>query len=285
MEQKHFTERRAFAMTGWPWLIILIIILIATIPLYLSSDQIGLAVTIDILAFWLIGNGLFIVKPNEAKVFMFFGHYAGTVRNHGLQWTVPLFKKYTISLKIRNFETNKLKVNDSEGNPVEVAAIIVWKVVDTAKAMFEVENYSQFVSIQSEAALRTLVMQYSYEDYQQHHKSLIKNMDEVTERLKEEVQERLEVAGIEIIEARISHLAYAPEIAAAMLQRQQAKAVVAARTEIVEGAVGMVEMALDKIEQKDLVKFDEESKAKLVANLMIVLVSDQNAMPVVETTL
>jgi regulator of protease activity HflC (stomatin/prohibitin superfamily) len=158
-------------------------------------------------------------------------------------------------------------------------------VVDTAKAMFEVENYSQFVSIQSEAALRSLVMQYSYEDYEQHHKSLIKNMDEVTEKLKQEVQARLEVAGIEIIEARISHLAYAPEIAAAMLQRQQAKAVVAARTEIVDGAVGMVEMALAKIEDKQLVKFDEQTKARLVSNLMIVLVSDQNAMPVVETNM
>ncbi len=283
MEQQHLTETKGFSTNGWPWLGALLASLFLSIPMFMNPYSAIFGIFLDIFALIIFGGGLFIVKPNEAKVFMFFGHYAGTTRKHGFQWTNPLYKRYTISLKINNFETNKIKVNDLEGNPVEVAAIIVWKVVDTAKAMFEVENYLQFVSIQSEAALRSLVMQYAYEDYEQRHKSLIKNMDEVTERLKQEVQERLDVAGIEILEARISHLAYAPEIAAAMLQRQQAKAVVAARTEIVEGAVGMVEMALQKIEDKNLVKFDEESKAKLVSNLMIVLVSDQNATPVVET--
>ncbi len=283
MEQPHLNEFKGFSTNGWQCFTALIIILVISASMFTNPF---LVIPGSILAFFgliICGSGLFIVKPNEAKVFMFFGHYAGTTRKQGFQWTNPLYKRHTISLKINNFETSKIKVNDLEGNPVEVAAIIVWRVVDTAKAMFEVENYLQFVSIQSEAALRSLVMQYAYEDYEQRHKSLIKNMDEVTERLKQEVQERLDVAGIEIIEARISHLAYAPEIAAAMLQRQQAKAVVAARTEIVEGAVGMVEMALQKIESRNLVKFDEASKAKLVSNLMIVLVSDQNATPVVET--
>ncbi len=282
-EYARFQEKKGFAINGWLIFIIMIVVLIYSI-FPIAEGKFVSWLVIDFLVLWLLGGGLFIVRPNEAKVFMFYGHYAGTIRNLGLQYTIPLFRKITVSLKINNFETNHLKVNDNEGNPVEVAAIVVWRVVDTARALFEVENYPQFVSIQSEAALRSLVMQYAYDDYKQPEISLIKNTEEVSHKLKLEIQERLEVAGIEVLEARISHLAYAPEIAAAMLQRQQAKAVVAARTEIVEGAVGMVEMALEKIENKGIVQFDEQSKAKLVANLMVVLVSDQNAMPVVETT-
>ena len=280
-----FKERKGFYITGWPIFLLMLLILCVSVIYLIQDKQLILWSIVAILDMWLLGGGLFVIRPNEAKVLMFFGHYVGSVRRNGMMWTIPFFRKITVSLRIVNFETNKLKVNDNEGNPVEVAAIVVWRVVDTAKALFDVENYNDFVRIQSEAALRSLVMQYAYEDYQHRHKSLIQNMDEVTERLKSEVQERLHVAGIEVLEARISHLAYAPEIAAAMLQRQQAKAIVAARTEIVDGAVGMVEMALQKIQDKGLVEFDDQTKAKLISNLMIVLVSDQNAMPVVETTM
>ncbi len=280
-----FKERKGFYITGWPIFLLMLLILCVSVIYLIQDKQLILWSIVAILDVWLLGGGLFVIRPNEAKVLMFFGHYVGSVRRNGMMWTIPFFRKITVSLRIVNFETNKLKVNDNEGNPVEVAAIVVWRVVDTAKALFDVENYNDFVRIQSEAALRCLVMQYAYEDYQHRHKSLIQNMDEVTERLKSEVQERLHVAGIEVLEARISHLAYAPEIAAAMLQRQQAKAIVAARTEIVDGAVGMVEMALQKIQDKGLVEFDDQTKAKLISNLMIVLVSDQNAMPVVETTM
>ena len=279
-----FTEKKGFAVSGWLILILLLGILFYSIFPMVLNEKIATWMTIDFLALYFLGKGLFVVRPNEAKVFMFLGHYVGSIRRHGLQYTVPFFRKITVSLKINNFETNHLKVNDNEGNPVEVAAIVVWRVVDTAKALFEVQNYGEFVSIQSEAALRSLVMQYSYDDYEHPEKSLIKNTEEISHRLKNEVQERLEVAGIEVLEARISHLAYAPEIAAAMLQRQQAKAVVAARTEIVDGAVGMVEIALRKLQEQNIAKFDDQARARLVSNLMIVLVSDQNAMPVIETT-
>ncbi len=278
-----FSEKKGFAVSGWLILILLIGILFYSLfPIFLGGKVVTWTI-IDFLALYLLGKGLFVVRPNEAKVFMFLGHYVGSIRRHGLQYTIPFFRKITVSLKINNFETNHLKVNDNEGNPVEVAAIIVWRVVDTAKALFEVQNYSDFVSIQSEAALRSLVMQYAYDDYQHPEMSLIKNTDEISHKLKTEVQERLAVAGIEVLEARLSHLAYAPEIAAAMLQRQQAKAVVAARTEIVEGAVGMVDMALKKLEERDIVILDAQEKSRLVTNLMIVLVSDQNAMPVIDT--
>ena len=278
-----FEEKEITSINGWFILIALLSILGLSIFAFIGKMYIPLWAIIDFLALSLLGGGLFIVKPNEAKVLMFFGHYVGTVRKQGLQYTNPFYNKITVSVRINNFETNHLKVNDNEGNPVEVASIIVWRVIDTAKALFEVESYSTFVSIQSEAALRNLVMQYAYDDYKNPEISLIKNTEEISHKLKLEVQERLFVAGIEVIEARISHLAYAPEIASAMLQRQQAKAIVAARTEIVEGAVGMVEMALQKIENKGIVSFDEQAKTKLVSNLMVVLVSDQNATPVVET--
>ena len=215
---------------------------------------------------------------------MFFGHYAGTARKHGLQWTIPIFSKRTVSLKMRNFEAQKLKINDREGNPVEVGAIIVWRVFDTAQASFEVQDFNHFVKIQSESALRSLIMQYSYDDYKNEERSLIKNTQEVSEKLKEETQERLTVAGIEILETKISHLAYSPEIAAAMLRRQQAKAVVAARTEIVYGAVEMVDIALEMIKKKELVELDEITKSKMVSNLLVVLCSEQNTQPTLETT-
>jgi regulator of protease activity HflC (stomatin/prohibitin superfamily) len=227
--------------------------------------------------------GLFIVNPNEARVLQLFGKYAGTVRDPGLRWANPFYLKQKISLRVRNFETGKLKVNDSNGNPIEIGTVVVWKVVDTAEAMFEVDDYVNFVHVQSEAALRNLATDYPYDAHGQNDVALSSHTSQISEQLKGEVQARLEKAGVEVIEARISHLAYSPEIAHAMLQRQQATAVIAARTKIVEGAVGMVDMALEFLSQKNIVDLDEERKAAMVSNLLVVLCSDRGTQPVVNT--
>ena len=293
MTGKNFKEKKAFAISGWPIIIIMIIFIIISafilLSVYSNSGTIiktaSLLGPLNFIIFFFTITGLFVINPNQAKLFLFLGHYAGTVRKHGLQWTIPIFSKRTISLKIRNFESQKLKINDNEGNPVEVGAIIVWRVFDTAQASFEVQDFNHFVRVQSESAIRSLIMQYSYDDYQDEARSLIKNTQEVSGKLKQETQERLTIAGIEIVETKISHLAYSPEIAAAMLRRQQAKAVVAARTEIVHGAVGMVEIALEMIEEKKLVILNEEIKSKMVSNLLVVLCSEQNTQPTLETTL
>ena len=223
------------------------------------------------------------MNPNEAKVLQFFGKYVGTVKAPGLRWANPFYSKRRISQRIRNFETARLKVNDSEGNPIEIAAVVVWKVVETAEACFEVDDYNNYVHVQSEAALRNLSTSYAYDSHVEHQMSLRGNTAEVAAHLKTEIQDRLAKAGVEIIEARISHLAYAPEIAAAMLQRQQASAIIAARTRIVEGAVGMVEMALERLNQKGIVHLDEERKAAMVSNLLVVLCGERAAQPVVNT--
>jgi len=207
----------------------------------------------------------------------------GTVKAPGLRWANPFYSKRRISQRIRNFETPRLKVNDSEGNPIEIAAVVVWKVVETAEACFEVDDYNNYVHVQSEAALRNLSTSYAYDSHVEHQMSLRGNTAEVAAHLKTEIQDRLAKAGVETIEARISHLAYAPEIAAAMLQRQQASAIIAARTRIVEGAVGMVEMALERLNQKDIVHLDEERKAAMVSNLLVVLCGERAAQPVVNT--
>ncbi|MCX6023752.1 MAG: SPFH domain-containing protein [Chloroflexi bacterium] len=226
--------------------------------------------------------GLFVVNPNEAKVIQFFGSYAGTAREPGLWWMNPLsYPKLAISQRVRNFESSKLKVNDHDGNPIEIAAVVVWNVVDTAEAMFEVDDYENFVRVQSESALRILATSYPYDTHDESLIALRRSSIEITERLRTEIQERLAKAGLQAIEARISHLAYAPEIAGAMLRRQQASAIVAARSRIVEGAVGMVEMALEELSRKNVVNLDEERKAAMVSNLLVVLCSDQNAQPVV----
>ncbi len=288
MTTQNFTEKKAFAISGWPIILIMIIFMSISAFIFLfpynNIETLTLLAPINFFVFILTVGGLFIINPNQAKLFLFFGHYAGTVRKHGLQWTIPIFSKRTISLKLRNFESQKLKINDNEGNPVEVAAIIVWRVFDTAQASFEVQDFNHFVKVQSESAIRNLIMQYSYDDYKNEERSLIKNTQEVSEKLKEETQERLTIAGIEIIETKISHLAYSPEIAAAMLRRQQAKAVVAARTEIVYGAVEMVDIALKMINEKKLVELDEITKSKMVSNLLVVLCSEQNTQPTLETT-
>ena len=225
--------------------------------------------------------GFFMVHPNQAKVLQLFGTYVGSVRETGLRWANPFYSKETVSLRVRNFESGQMKVNDSSGNPIEIAAVVVWKVVDSAGAMFEVDDYESFVQIQSEAALRNMAMSYPYEIHGDEIIALRSNPQEIAERLREEVQERLDKAGVNVIEARISHLAYAQEIASAMLKRQQAQAIVAARRQIVDGAVGMVQMALTELKEQGVIDLDEERKANMVSNLLVVLCGEENARPVV----
>jgi regulator of protease activity HflC (stomatin/prohibitin superfamily) len=228
-------------------------------------------------------GGLFIVNPNEARVLQLFGAYMGTCKTPGLRFANPFYTKAKVSVRVRNFETGKLKVNDCTGNPIEVAAVVVWKVVDTAEAMFEVDDYEEFVHVQSEAALRGLAVKYPYDAHETEDMALTTHTPEIAEKLQLQVQDRLDKAGVEVIEARISHLAYAPEIAHSMLQRQQATAIIAARRKIVDGAVGMVEMALEQLSAKQIVALDEERKASMVSNLLVVLCSDRGTQPVVNT--
>ena len=227
--------------------------------------------------------GLFTVNPNEARVLQLFGRYVGTVSDHGLRWANPLYSKKAISLRVRNFETDRSKVNDANGNPIEIAAVVVWKVVDTAEATFEVDDFVNFMHVQSESAVRNLATQYPYDTRDENQVSLRGNTEGIAEQLQTEIQGRLHKAGLEVLEARITHLAYAPEIAASMLQRQQAGAVVEAREKIVEGAVSMVQMALDGLSSRGIVDLDEERKATMVSNLLVVLCGDKGTQPVVNT--
>jgi len=234
-----------------------------------------------VVATALAWGGLMIVQPNQGKVLQLFGSYAGTVREQGLWWANPFLTKKSISLRVRNFETAKLKVNDHNSNPIEIAAVVVWQVTDTAEALFEVDNYEDYVKVQSESALRGLANQYPYDAHEEGQMSLSVNTQDVAEKLKGEIQDRLAKAGVKVLESRISHLAYAPEIAGVMLRRQQASAVIAARQKIVDGAVGMVESALEQLSRKEIVKLDEERKAAMVSNLLVVLCSEQATQPVV----
>jgi regulator of protease activity HflC (stomatin/prohibitin superfamily) len=227
--------------------------------------------------------GLFTVAPNQGQVLQLFGAYRGTAKQEGLRWANPFYTKKRISLRVRNFESAHLKVNDTDGNPIEIASIVVWRVVDTAEAVFEVDDYEHYVRVQTESAVRNLATHYPYDAHIEGHISLRGSTDEVARKLKAEIQDRLAKAGVEVIEARISHLAYAQEIAAAMLRRQQAGAIIAARQKIVEGAVGMVEMALEMLSRSDKVHLDEERKAAMVSNLLVVLCADREAQPVVNT--
>jgi regulator of protease activity HflC (stomatin/prohibitin superfamily) len=281
-------EKERHTASGFVYLVLMILIVPLSVwaMVYFSqSDQpLGviafvLILVLDLLSF----KGLFGVSPNQGAVLQLFGHYVGTERSPGLRWANPFYSKRFVSLRTRNFETSQLKVNDLDGNPIEFAAIVVWNVVDTAEACFQVDNYENYVKVQSESALRNLAAAYPYDAHQDGVKSLRANMAEVAQHLKEEIQERLQVAGVEVKEARISHLAYAPEIAAAMLQRQQASAIVAARTRIVDGAVGMVEMALERLDAKGTVHLDEERKAAMVSNLLVVLCGERAAQPVLNT--
>lgn len=279
-------ERSASAMNGGFMLFVLIMVILAMIvgfitgirtdrPVQIIGAVVGFVIALTML------NGLTIVDPNTAVANVFFGSYVGTLRTPGFWFVNPFNVKRRISLRVRNFESNKLKVNDHDGNPIEIGAVVVWKVVDTAEALFEVDNYEHFLNVQAEAALRNLATSYPYDAHVEGEIALRSSSHETAERLKSEVEQRLSKAGLQVIEARISHLAYAPEIASAMLQRQQASAIIAARTKIVEGAVSMVEMALEKLSKQKIVELDEERKAAMVSNLLVVLCSDRHAQPVI----
>jgi len=259
---------------GW-WLV--------TSAMAQSVTGIVLGILVGITLLICLG-GFFMVHPNQARVLTLFGTYVGSARETGLRWANPFYAKKAVSLRVRNFDCDTLKVNDSSGNPIEIAAVVVWKVVDSAEAVFEVDDYISFVEIQSEAALRNLATSYPYESHSDDQIALRSNQQEVAEQLKIEVQDRLEKAGVEVIEARISHLAYAQEIASAMLKRQQAQAIVAARRTIVDGAVGMVKMALDELKEQEIIELDEERKAAMISNLLVVLCGEENAQPVLNTS-
>jgi regulator of protease activity HflC (stomatin/prohibitin superfamily) len=281
-------EVEARPMPGIPIALLLLAAVVGGAVLLVNgarNDAPGTAiggVVLAVLAFACL-PGLFIVQPNTAKVLTLFGNYKGSVRREGLWFTNPFMSKQNVSLRVRNFETNKLKVNDARSNPVDIGAIVVWKVVDSAEAVFEVNDYVQYVSMQSESALRALASAYPYDAHGTDEITLSTHQAEINKGLVEALHERFAKAGVEVLEARISHLAYAQEIAAAMLQRQQASAIVAARQTIVEGAVGMVEMALDALSSRSIVQLDDERKASMVSNLLVVLCSDRAAQPVVNT--
>jgi hypothetical protein len=269
-------ERPAWAITGWLGVLV-VAGCIAGAVLLAGSVWIIAPIVIGSL----VATSLVIVQPGHTKVVRFFGSYVGTVRRTGLWWIVPLADRRTLSIRVRNFETNHLKVNDADGNPVEIAAIVVWQVADTARALYAVDDYVNFVHVQAESALRHVATTHPYDDPGDEAMSLRGNVDVVAAELAQEVAQRVTIAGVEIVEVRISHLAYAPEIAQAMLRRQQANAVVAARARIVEGSVGMVEMALARLDEHGIVELDEERKAAMVSNLLVVLCADQPASPVV----
>jgi regulator of protease activity HflC (stomatin/prohibitin superfamily) len=289
----------AALMAGGPWLFFY------TLHVGGSGWSIGASIAMLSIAF-VIGFGFMAIAPNDSRVLLLFGEYKGSVRESGFFWVNPFFSKKKLSLRVRNFETGSLstpekkdaagkvvqektrthgrpsKVNDRDGNPIEISAVVVWRVVNTVEALFEVDDYEDFVAVQSEAALRSMASRYPY-DSEDHEVSLRGDTSKISAQLREDIQERLDKAGVHVIEARISHLAYASEIAAAMLQRQQAQAVVAARTKIVEGAVGMVQMALDHLARDQIVELDDERRAAMVSNLLVVLCSDRHTQPVVNT--
>ncbi len=279
-------ETQANARPGMLMLVLLPVLLILDVVWFANSARheaavpaIAAGVALIVLAIML--GGFFVVEPNQSVVMMLFGNYKGSERRPGLWWANPFNTKKKVTLRVRNFESNKLKVNDHDGNPIEIGAVVVWRVVDSAEAIFQVDNYDNFLHVQSEAALRNLAVSHPYDAHNDGQMSLRGNILEVAEQLKKEIQARLEKAGIEIMEARISHLAYAPEIANAMLRRQQASAVIAARSKIVEGAVSMVEMALAELSKRAVVTLDEERKAAMVSNLLVVLCSEHETQPIV----
>ena len=281
-------EREIRGVSGWVMLGVLIAVLVGAGYGFVEGAKAGNGPTlIGCLVVIIITcgsfNGLTVVNPNQAKVVTLFGVYKGSIKTAGFWWVNPLTARRKLSLRVRNFESGKLKVNDHDGNPIEIAAVVVWRLVETFEAAFNVDDYEHFVHVQSEAAVRILATTYSYDAHEDDKLSLRSSVSEISERLRHEIQERLTKAGIEVIESRISHLAYAPEIAGAMLRRQQASAVIAARQRIVEGAVGMVEMALQEISRKGMVALDEERKAAMVSNLLVVLCSERGVEPVVNT--
>lgn len=278
-------EREVATLPGLPVVLVLIAAgifniwwFLQTAPVAAPIVQIALGILLGFCAF-----GLYIVQPNQAAVLQFFGKFVGVERHSGLRWANPFYTKKTVSLRVRNFESGKLKVNDLEGSPIEIAAVVVWQVHDSAEAVFNVDNYEDFVHVQSEAALRQMATSYPYDLQEEHKIALRSHSTEINQHLKEEIQERLARAGVTVLEARVSHLAYAPEIAQAMLQRQQAAAIIAARTRIVEGAVSMVHMALEQLAERGVVRLDEERKAAMVSNLLVVLCGERGTQPIVNT--
>ena len=281
-------ERTFEGLPGLPMLLLLLAALVLCVLGIIKgaadeSLMLALGSALGLLLTIFLSAGLFVVNPNEGRVLQLFGDYVGTVRTPGLRWANPFYTKKRISLRVRNFESARLKVNDNEGNPIEIAAVVVWQVVDSAEAVFHVDDYNNYVKVQSEAALRNLATRYTYDTHDDSQMSLRSHTAEVAEHLKKEIQDRLSRAGVEVLESRISHLAYAQEIAASMLQRQQAGAIIAARQRIVEGAVGMVEMALEMLSRRDIVTLDDERKAAMVSNLLVVLCGERAAQPIVNT--
>jgi regulator of protease activity HflC (stomatin/prohibitin superfamily) len=278
-------EKVISGVNGWLMLVVLLAAKVGSALMMVRTLEAGGG---PLVLFWILSFGLAVaclfgltvLNPNEAKVVQLFGDYVGTMKAAGFWWVNPLTSRRRVSLRVRNFESSKLKVNDQEGNPIEIASVIVWRVVETAEALFQVDDYEQFLHVQSESAVRILATSYPYDSHGEG-MSLRMSVVEIAHKLRDEIQERLVTAGIEVIEARISHLAYAPEIASTMLRRQQANAIIAARQKIVEGAVGMVEMALDRLKSNGVVQLDEERKASMVSNLLVVLCSDRDAQPIV----
>lgn len=282
-------EKSGFSINGW----LLLAITLALGFAFLAKPLMQLITTQNetaifyiiptaILASFIL-RGFYTIEPNESIIQMFLGSYIGTDKKSGFRWTIPFFKRTRASLRIQDFETELIKVNDLNGNPIELSAIVIWRIQDTYAAYFDVEEFEKFIRKQSIAALRGLAMKYPYESFNADTQSLITHIEEVADQLKIDVQEKVNAAGLEIIEARINHLSYAKEIAAAMLQRQQAGAIISAKTEIVEGAVGMVQMAINNLESQDIVTFDPDSKRSLVSNLLVVLCSDQGTQPIIQT--
>jgi len=282
-------EKEASRASGGFMLLLLIALFILSTVWFIAAvrTQAGVPGILGSVLLWVASLvcaiGLTIVNPNQAQVVVLFGRYVGSIKDPGFWWVNPFSVRRMVSLRVRNFESAKLKVNDHTGNPIEVAAVVVWKVVETAEAMFHVDNYENFVKVQTEAAVRSLAMAFPYDAHADGEMSLRANAAEIAEQMKKEIQARLAQAGVEVLEARISHLAYAPEIAGAMLRRQQASAIVAARQKFVEGAVGMVEMALAQLSEKKIVVLDDERKASMVSNMLVVLCSDQHTQPVINT--
>ncbi len=283
-----YREKTYPASNGLVALLVLIVLTLGALAVMVNEFQAdrhvnGLVATVALVIISIAFGGLFIVNPNEAKALVLFGSYKGTVKTDGFWFANPFLTKKAISLRVRNFETAKLKVNDNHSNPIEIGAIVVWKVIETAEALFEVDDYVRYVAVQSESALRATAVQYPYDAHTAGELSLSTHTTEVSLALEKALADRLLKAGVEVIEARISHLAYSPEIASAMLQRQQASAIIAARQKIVEGAVGMVDMALSMLSERAIVTLDEERKAAMVSNLLVVLCSDRSTQPVVNT--
>jgi regulator of protease activity HflC (stomatin/prohibitin superfamily) len=277
-------EKERKVASGWAMLFILLFtFVVGVLALIFLVPFIKILAALWIPINFFLLCGLFFINPNEARVMQLFGKYVGTCKQEGLRWANPFYSKKRISLRVRNFETGRMKVNDIDGNPIEIASIVVWKVVETAEACFQVDNYEEFVKIQSESAVRNLATQHPYDTHVDGRLSLRGNTLAISDQLKAEIQERLNQAGVEVLEARISHLAYSPEIAEAMLRRQQAGAIVAARQLIVEGAVGMVEMALEQLSAKKIIELDHERKAAMVSNLLVVLCGETSTQPVINT--